>query len=404
MATGCLSVPQRPDIPGLETFSGNFYQASQWPHDPVSFDAERVGIIGTGSSGIQAIPVIAASAAQLTVFQRTPNFSGPANNYELDPDWVAEFKQHYPAHRANHRAGNGSGFGDLDILPRSGPVDPVIFNDLSEPAATALLEAAWERGGARFMAVINDTLMNLEANRFVQAFVHEKIRSRVKDPVTADALCPTTHPIGTRRICVDINYYETYNQDHVRLVNLRDTPLVEITPKGVALDKEHIELDTLVIATGFDAMTGALRSMNIQGIGGLALEDAWHAGPRTYLGLMSVGFPNLFMVTGPGSPSVLSNMLVSIEQHVDWIGDCITHIREQNATCIEASSDAERSWGAHVKELADGTLFPQTDSWYLGANIPGKPRVFLPYVGGFGTYRQLCNEVAEKSYEGFDIS
>ena len=404
MATGCLSVPQRPDIPGLETFAGNFYQASQWPHEPVGFEAERVGIIGTGSSGIQAIPVIAASAAHLTVFQRTPNFSVPANNYELDPDWVSEFKQHYPAHRANHRAGNGSGFGDLDILPRSGPVDPVIFNELSEPAATALLEAAWQRGGARFMAVINDTLMNLEANQFVQAFVHKKIRSLVKDPVTAAALCPTTHPIGTRRICVDINYYETYNQDHVRLVNLRETPLVEITPKGIALDKEHIELDTLVIATGFDAMTGALRNMNIQGVGGFALEDAWHAGPRTYLGLMSVGFPNLFMVTGPGSPSVLSNMLVSIEQHVDWIVNCLTKMRADNHRMIRAEEAAQDQWMAHVQMVAEATLFPQGGSWYLGANVPGKPRIFMPYAAGVGAYREACEAVVAKGYRGFEFA
>lgn len=404
MATGCLSVPQRPDIPGLETFAGNFYQASQWPHEPVSFEKERVGMIGTGSSGIQAIPVIAASAAHLTVFQRTPNFSVPANNYELDSDWVAEFKQHYSAHRANHRTGNGSGFGDLDILPRSGLVDPVVFKDLSAPAAKALLEAAWQRGGARFMAVINDTLMNLEANRFVQAFVHEKIRSLVKDPDTAAALCPTTHPIGTRRICVDINYYETYNQDHVRLVNLRETPLVEVTAKGIALDSEHIELDTLVIATGFDAMTGALRNMSIQGLGGLALEDAWQEGPRTYLGLMSAGFPNLFMVTGPGSPSVLSNMMVSIEQHVDWIVNCLTKMWDNNQRIISAETVAQDQWMDHVQMVAEATLFPQGGSWYLGANVPGKPRIFMPYAAGVGAYREACEAVVAKGYRGFQFA
>jgi len=403
MATGCLSVPQRPDIPGLDTFQGHFYQASQWPHEPVSFESERVGIIGTGSSGIQAIPVIAASAAQLTVFQRTPNFSVPANNYALDPDWVAQFKQHYPAHRANHRVGNGSGFGDLDILPRQGAIDPVLFSDLPVEAAEAVLEAAWARGGARFMAVIGDTLMNLEANRFVQQFVHDKISALVDDPATAEDLSPTTHPIGTRRICVDINYYETYNQDHVRLVNLRKTPLLQITPTGVDLDSEHVELDTLVIATGFDAMTGALKNMAITGEGGLALQDAWLEGPRTYLGLMSAGFPNLFMVTGPGSPSVLSNMLVSIEQHVDWIIACLTKMWDENQQIIKAEEAAQNQWMDHVQMVAEATLFPQGGSWYLGANVPGKPRIFMPYAAGVGAYRVACDAVVAKGYRGFQF-
>jgi cyclohexanone monooxygenase len=403
MATGCLSVPQRPSIEGLDTFQGKFYQASQWPHESVNFLGQRVGIIGTGSSGIQAIPVIASEADHLTVFQRTPNFSVPAQNGVLDPDWVTAFKSHYRAHRENHKVGNGSGFGDLDIKPREAPADPILFSSLSEAEATAVLEEAWRRGGARFMAAIGDTLMDEQANAFAQEFVHKKIREIVKDPITAEALCPTTHPIGTRRICVDINYYETYNADHVRLVNLRESPVVRITPWGVELESENIELDTLVIATGFDAMTGALLKMQVTGKSGLTLQNAWMSGPKTYLGLMTADFPNLFMITGPGSPSVLSNMLVSIEQHVDWVLDCLEDMAAKGKAKIEPSREAQETWVEHVQAVANATLFPKGGSWYLGANVPGKPRIFMPYAAGVGPYREVCQAVASDHYRGFNF-
>ncbi len=404
MATGCLSVPQLPDIPGLENFKGPRYQASQWPHEPVSFKGQRVGIIGTGSSGIQAIPVIAEEADHLTVFQRTPNFSVPAKNSPLDPQWVEAFKTHYREHRRNHKLGIGSGFGDLNIEPAKEMPEPVLRADLSDEEAAQILEEAWERGGARFMSAIGDQLLNEEANRFASEFVHRKIHETVRDPETAELLCPTNHPIGTRRICVDTDYYETYNRDNVRLVSVRAHPIEEIRENGIALDNEFIELDTLVLATGFDAMTGALLRIDIRGAGGKTLKDHWHAGPKTYLGLMASGFPNLFTITGPGSPSVLSNMLVSIEQHVDWIMDCLGHMKANQFQVIEADEAAEEGWVAHVNDVANTTLFPKGGSWYLGANVEGKPRIFMPYAGGVGLYRQVCDDVTANDYRGFEFS
>jgi cyclohexanone monooxygenase len=401
MATGCLSVPQVPDIPGVGDFAGNLYYASQWPHHDVDFSGQRVGVIGTGSSAIQAIPVIAQQAGFLTVFQRTPNFSVPASNAPLDPKFVDGFKKHYAEHRRNHRIGMGSGFGDLRVEPHPG--GPNFESGVGKPEAElrAALEAQWQLGGARFIGVIADTMANKDVNRFVADFVRDKIRSIVKDPATADALCPTSHPIGTKRICVDSDYYATYNRPNVTLVDLAKHPIERITAGGVQTRDGFYELDTLVLATGFDAMTGALLRMDIRGAGGTRLADKWEAGPRTYLGLGVAGFPNLFTITGPGSPSVLSNMLVSIEQHVDWVVDCVRHMREHGYRRIEAARDAETQWVNHVNEVANATLFPEGGSWYLGANIPGKPRVFMPYAAGVGVYREICDRVKANNYEGF---
>jgi len=404
MATGCLSVPQVPDIPGLDDFEGDRYQASLWPHEGIDFSGQRVGVIGTGSSGIQAIPVIAEQARELTVFQRTANFSVPAANHALDPDWVARFKANYPEHRAYHRLGMGQGFGDLELEPR--PQGPVVesIDDISDDEARALLERYWHSGGARFMGVIGDTLVNPRANKLVADFVRDKIREIVEDPVTAEALCPRSHPIGTKRICVDTGYYDTYNRPHVRLVNLRRTPIERITATGVQLADELVELDALVLATGFDAMTGALARIDVRGAGGASLQEAWAAGPRSYLGLAVAGFPNLFMVTGPGSPSVLSNMLVSIEQHVDWMMACLEHMRQGGWRCVEAEAEAQEAWVDHVNHVASATLFPEAGSWYMGANVPGKPRVFMPYAAGVGAYREICDDVAADGYRGFRFS
>ncbi len=403
MATGCLSVPQLPDIPGVDNFQGNLYQASKWPHEPVSFKGQKVGIIGTGSSGIQAIPVIAEEADHLYVFQRTPNFSVPAANGPLDRDWVSEFKKNYRAHRQNHKIGNGSGFGDLQIEPRTEMKEPILRAEVDDIEATALLEEAWRSGGAKFMSAIGDQLMNEEANQFAREFVYRKIHETVKDPETAELLCPTNHPIGSRRICVDINYYDTYNRDNVSLVSVKDHPIEQITEKGVQVNGEVFEVDTLVLATGFDAMTGALLRIDIQGSKGEKLADKWHAGPRSYLGLAVAGFPNLFTITGPGSPSVLSNMLVSIEQHVDWIMDCIGHMKSNNLTVFEAEQYAEDQWVEHVNEVANMTLFPKGGSWYLGANVKGKPRIFMPYAGGVGPYREICDAITADGYKGFSF-
>lgn len=404
MATGCLSVPQLPDIPGIESFEGNFYQASQWPHEPVSFKGQTVGVIGTGSSGIQAIPVIAEEAKHLYVFQRTPNFSVPAKNAPLDQHWASSFKENYAKHRQNHKRGIGSGFGDLKIEPAESVPEPVLRAQLTEEEATSVLEGAWDVGGARFMGAIGDQLMNDDANAFAVKFVHNKIHEIVKDPATAEALCPTNHPIGTRRICVDTDYYATYNRDNVTLVSVKDTPIDAVVHNGVQVDGKVTKLDTLVVATGFDAMTGALLGIDIQGRDNQSLSEKWEAGPRSYLGLSVEGFPNLFTITGPGSPSVLSNMMVSIEQHVDWVIDCLTFMKEHHYETIDAELEAEDQWVKHVNDVANMTLFPKGGSWYLGANVKGKPRIFMPYAAGVGAYREVCDSVVKQGYKGFQFN
>ena len=405
MATGCLSTPQNLQIPGLADFAGNLYYASKWPHQPVSFAGERVGVIGTGSSAIQAIPVIASTAGHLTVFQRTPNFSVPAANGVLDAEFVNAFKANYAAHRHNHRLGLGSGFGDLQVEPHDGAPDLLTTAGIADADVRAILEKYWRIGGARFMGVIADAMIDKDSNRIVAEFVRDKIRAIVTDRATADALCPTSHPIGTKRICVDSDYYETYNRPNVKLLDIRQNPIERITANGVQLhDGSFHELDTLVLATGFDAMTGALLSIDVRGASGIALADKWAAGPRSYLGLGVAGFPNFITITGPGSPSVLSNMLVSIEQHVDWTVDCIAYMRSNGYRRIEPLLAAEDQWVDHVNEVANGTLYPEGGSWYLGANIPGKPRVFMPYAAGVGAYREICDRVVAQGYEGFALS
>ncbi len=404
MATGCLSVPQRPDIAGLDSFAGELYQASLWPHEGVDFAGKRVGVIGTGSSAIQAIPVIAQAAERLTVFQRTPNFSVPAVNGVLDPEWVAQFKANYRQHRHNHKLGLGQGFGDLEIEPRAqGPV-AMTGAELTPAELEAVLERYWASGGARFMGAVGDALVSADINQAFADFVRGKIRQIVKDPDVAELLCPRDHPIGSKRICVDSDYYATFNRDNVTLCDVRSAPIERITPEGVLTTDALHELDVLVLATGFDAMTGALLNIDIRGAHGQSLREVWAAGPVTYLGLGVAGFPNLFTITGPGSPSVLSNMLVSIEQHVDWITRLLEQMADRQQTSVQVSAQAQSGWVAHVNEVANATLFPKGGSWYLGANVEGKPRVFMPYAGGVGAYREVCEEVAANDYRGFEFS
>ncbi len=401
MATGCLSVPMVPDIPGLDGFAGTKYQTSLWPHEGIDFSEQRVGIIGTGSSAIQSIPLIADQAKHLTVFQRTPNFSVPAHNKPLDDDWVDAFKRNYRAHRHLHQRGLSSGFGDLQIEAREGGPEVESALELDDAAFEALVDKRWQVGGAFILGAAGDVLVNEATNTRFADYVHRRIREIVRDPVTADALCPTSHPIGTKRICVDIDYYETYNRANVDLIDLQSNPIERVTENGIGLRDGHVELDSLVLATGFDAMTGALLAMDIRGSNGQALNEKWLEGPRTYLGLMMAGFPNLFTITGPGSPSVLSNMMVSIEQHVDFIVDCLERLRSGGHQRIETSLEAEDGWVGHVNDVANATLFPRGGSWYLGANVPGKPRVFMPYAAGVGAYREVCEQVAADGYRGF---
>jgi cyclohexanone monooxygenase len=394
MATGCLSIAQKPTFKGLEGFKGTWYHTGHWPHEGVDFTGQRVGVIGTGSSAIQSIPIIAAQAAHLFVFQRTPNFSVPAHNAPLDPEYERTVKAGYAEFRRQARESR-VGF----VVERN---DKSAL-EVSDEERTREYEARWNRGGLGFSSTFNDLLISKDANDTAAEFFRAKIRSIVRDPEVAETLVPKHYPLGTKRLCVDTSYYATFNRDNVTLVDLQKTPIETITPEGLRTSERAYTLDSIVFAIGFDAMTGSLLAMDIRGRDGRTLKDKWAEGPKTYLGVAVAGFPNLFAITGPGSPSVLSNMIVSIEQHADWIADCIAYLREHQHTRIEATPEAESEWVQHVNDVGHATLYPQANSWYMGANIPGKPRMFMPYIGGVGLYRQKCDEVAAKGYEGFQL-
>lgn len=396
LATGCLSNARMPDIKGLSDFKGKVYHTGHWPHEPVDFTGLRVGVIGTGSSAIQSVPIIAEQASQLTVFQRTPNFSIPARNAPLTAAERETFRAKYPEIRrfAREEARNGI----YTELPDRGALDD------GDNERRSKYQARWDRGGLTFMSVYNNLGVDKAANDTAADFVREKIAEIVRDPDTAKRLQPNNHPIGSKRICIDTDYFATFNRPNVALVDIRTNPIEEITTNAVRTGGKDYEVDALVLATGFDAMTGSVAKIDIRGRDGQTLNQKWAEGPKTYLGLMSAGFPNLFIITGPGSPSVLSNMIVSIEQDVDWITDCLVYMRTQGLDTMEAKRDAEDKWVAHVNEVAHTTLYPQANSWYMGANIPGKPQIFMPYIGGVGVYRQICNDVAAKGYEGFAMT
>ena len=390
MATGCLSSANLPDIKGRNSFGGKSYHTGQWPHEGVDFSGQNVGIIGTGSSAVQSIPLIAEQAASLTVFQRTATYSVPARNRPLTATEISELKSRYPAFREeNWREPFGVSFkaGDSAAL------------DVDEESRHEAYEKRWSDGGLRFLGTFSDILIDEKSNHTAAEFVREKIRATVKDAKTADALMPS-QLIGCKRLCLDTDYYETFNRSNVTLVDLQQEPIEVINVDGVQTTATNYELDALIFATGFDAMTGALDKIDIVGQNGLRLKDKWAAGPLTYLGLGVAGFPNLFTVSGPGSPSVLSNMVPTIEQHVEWIAECIHHVTSKGFSSIEAQEDAEQNWVQHVNEVADTTLYPGCNSWYLGANVPGKPRVFMPYIG-VPPYVEKCRQVVEDGYAGF---
>ncbi len=390
-AMGCLSSPNTPKIGGLADFKGPTYHTGNWPHEGVDFTGKTVGVIGTGSSAIQSIPIIARQASHLTVFQRTANYTIPAHNAPLDPKYAREVKATYPEMR--RRAKSLPAGIDLKINWASAM-------DSSEEERRRLYQERWEYGGFGFMGAFSDLLLNAESNKTAADFVRAKIREVVKDPRTAEILSPT-NIIGCKRLCVDTGYWETYNRPNVTLVDVGDQPIERITAQGLRVKGKDYTFDCLVLATGFDAMTGALLNVDIRGRGGRSLRDKWREGPKTYLGLTMAGFPNLFAITGPGSPSVLTNMLPSIEQHVDWIADCLEAMRAKGATVIEATAQAEEGWVAHVRETAGATLRSTCSSWYVGANISGRPRVFMPYIGGFPIYVHKCNKVMSNGLEGF---
>ena len=395
-AVGCLSSANIPDIPGLDRFQGSWYHTGRWPHEGVDFTGKRVGLVGTGSTGIQAAPVIAAQAAHLTVFQRTANYSVPARNAPLQAEAATRIKADYRAIRERMRSNvNGHPY---EIRDESAL-------DVTEAERLSRYEAAWELGGLGFRGAYGDLLRNKASNDTASEFIRQKIRSIVEDPEVARTLTPTDHPFASKRPPIDSGYFETFNRPNVSLVDVRAAPIQEITARGIRTSEAEYELDVIVFATGFDAMTGQLLALNITGKGGRSLRQDWAAGPRTYLGLQMPGYPNLFTVTGPGSPSVLSNMPVAIEQHTQWISACIAHMRDGGHTAIEADPAAAEEWVAHVNDAANQTLLPMANhSWYLGANVPGKPRVFMPYAGGMARYAGVCKEVAEAGYRGFRFS
>jgi cation diffusion facilitator CzcD-associated flavoprotein CzcO len=395
-AVGCLSSANIPKIPGLDTFDGRWYHTGQWPHEGVDFTGKRVGQIGTGSTGIQSAPVIAETAVHLTVFQRTANYSVPARNAPLTPEFKRYMKQNAAEIRqVMHASVNGHPW----------LIDERSALNTPPQERQALYEAAWETGGLRFRAAFRDLLIDKAANDTAATFIRNKIREIVKHPATAAKLSDFDHPYASKRPPIDTDYFETFNHDNVELVDVRAEPIEQITPRGIRTSDAEYPLDIIVFATGFDGMTGSLLRMDIRGRDGLSLAKAWAAGPRNYLGLQVAGFPNLFMVTGPGSPSVLCNMPVAIEQHVEWITDCIAHMRDHGLKRIEPSNEAVDSWVAEVNAAAEATLLPQAKhSWYLGANVPGKPRVFMPYAGGMAHYRKICADVAARNYEGFRLN
>lgn len=392
---GCLSAANVPNIQGLQRFSGNWYHTGHWPHEKVDFTGKRVGIIGTGSSGIQAIPVIAKEAEQLTVFQRTPQYTIPARNHPYDENFITETKQNFEALKQSMRNSvSGTPFAQNQ---QSAMED-------SDDKRMAVFEEAWAQGGFAFAATYDDLLTNEQSNEKAAEFIRSKIRQIVKDPVVAEKLCPK-YMYGTKRQVLDSDYFEAYNRENVVLVDVKESPIKKITETGIQTTDEHYDLDSIIFATGYDGMTGPLFKIDIRGRNGETLKEKWEDGAsvQTYLGLTTAGFPNLFMITGPESPSVLVNMPIAIEQHVEWIAQCIDYLREHDIDLVEPHKEAEEAWSKHCREIANTTLYVKGDSWYTGANIEGKPRSFLIYLGGFDYYTKHCHEVAQNNYEGFKL-
>ena len=392
MATGPLSVPKDPEIAGLNRFKGELYRAAKWPHTPVSFAGKRVGVIGTGSTGIQVVTEVGKTAGELFVFQRTPSFTLPMRNHTLEPDYVAEIKRNYSGIREAARNNNVGGARPQGTRP---------FFSLPPSQRNQLMEQAWLNGGHTFLGLFSDLLTNPAANEQVADFVRAKIGEVVKDAKTAEALKPRGYPIFARRPCLDTYYYETYNKPNVHLVNLFEDPIVEITEKGVKTQSGEVELDMLILATGYDGLTGALLAFDVVGRQGRKVNDKWKDGAKSYLGLMMEGFPNLFMTTGPNGPAALANIITISEHDVDWIGDVITHMASKGLASIEPTRAAEDGWMELVYTLAGKTLVSKAKTWYVGANVAGKPQGLSLFTGGFAKYREYCALETRGGYKGF---
>ena len=395
LAGGAISVPNLPAIPGLESFAGKTYHTGTWPHEPVDFTGKRVAVIGTGSSGVQTTTAIADQVAQLTVYQRTPNYTAPLLNHALTAVELADWRR---TSAERHERSRHSRQG----IPFPPPTTSALA--VSAEERTATFQQAWDNSHLFALRLTySDLMTDADANETVSEFLRGKIRELVDDPVTAERLTPRTYPFATKRPCLGKGYYEMFNRGHVALVDLREAPIERITPAGIMTADGERRFDAIIFATGFDALTGAASRIAITGRDGLSLREKWVNGPETYLGIGSAGFPNLFLVTGPGSPGPLTAMVKTIEQHVDWMVDCLAHLRDHGLATIEARPDAEAAWMDHVQEVAHGTLYPLADSWYVGANVPGKPRRFMPYLGGLGAYRARCDVIAQAGYEGFTL-
>ena len=395
MATGCLSVPKDPDIPGLESFQGPVYFTSRWPKESVNFAGQTVGLIGTGSSGIQVAPEIAGAAERLLVFQRTPSFTLPARNAPFPRDKLTEVKASYPQRRAEARQHPA---GHLR------PLTSRATFSYADDERQLVFDGAWQRGGLDLFGVFGDLIVDEKANFEVARLIHDKIDEMIDNPVTAAALKPHRDPLGGRRVCLDTDYYKTFNRANVDLIDVLTDPIDVVVADGIRTHANHYVLDALVLATGFDAMTGALLAVDIRGRNGRSLRDKWRDGPLSYLGIAIEGFPNLFTITGPGSPSVLTNVVASIEQHVEWIMALSDHMDEHGLATVEADADAELAWMRHVYDIAAQTLMIKANSWYVGSNVPDKPRIFMPFAGGLDVYRNMTDEIARDDYRGFHFA
>ncbi|MFB4163841.1 flavin-containing monooxygenase [Alteribacillus sp. JSM 102045] len=401
MATGFVSAPNKPDFKGLETFKGKQYHTAKWPREDVDFTEQRVGVIGTGSSAVQSIPFIAKEAAHLTVFQRTPGYIVPLRNCPMPPEYQNSVKANYGKWRRIERTAFG-GYVALNFEP--GMPNKKSALEVTPDERLADYENRYKSGGLSYYNTFPDVFTNKEANDTLAKFIQEKMRQRISNPDLAEILIPKDYPILLKRLVADNNYLETFNQDNVSLVDVKKSPIEKITPNGVMVEGKEYEFDSIVFATGFDAVTGAMTRIDIRGRDGLSLKEYWENGPRNYLGFMTSGFPNLFMLDGPGSPGAFYQPILLVEYQAQWVGSCLEYLSRRSLTCIEPTAEAENEWVTHSAEVANQTLLPKADSWYMGANIEGKARVSMMYIGGFQNYSRQCDAAAINDYKGFSLS
>ena len=395
-AVGSLSAANIPNIKGIKSFKGEWYHSGRWPDKKISFKNQKVAQIGTGSSGIQIAPVVAKSAKSLTVFQRTPNYSVPARNRKLTKTFIENTKKNYKQIKnllTKTPGGHAFQFSKKSIF------------DFNESKRLKILEKAWLNGGLSFRACFSDITKKLSANKIVSNYITEKINNIVKDKEVAKQLTDFGHPFTSKRPTLNTDYFETFNKKNVRLIDLKENPIVNITKNGIKTKNEEFKFDKIIFATGYDALSGPILSLNLTGRKNIKLNKYWKNGPITYLGLMIPNFPNFFIISGPGSPSVLTNVPAQIQQHVEWISEFIRYLEKSNSLSVEPEAKEAENWVKKINTLAKKSLFMKAkNSWYKGDNIPGKPKTFIPYPAGLPQYREICNKVRKKMYKGFNIS